>query len=293
MEYEIKLLTNEDAEYMEERIDEFDDAVLPPEPGAPEDEELILKVADEDGNTIAAFVAMIYTWGQLDDIAMWVDEAYRRQGLGSMLLREAEHIAKERGCYLSLLETFDFQAKGFCDKHGYSVCAEQGRSKGPTRYYMCKHLDKDLPDYMPKNNSAQKRFEIRRGTEEDVDLIFENLDEFNDSVVPPLHEYIRLNKKLVDRDGNMIAGIMAGIGGWDDGYVHLLWVDEPYRGQGLASYLLKECEREARENGADVLFVYARDWVADFYVKHGFTEYGAAEDFPKGHRSCRLKKLLQ
>ena len=117
-------------------------------------------------------------------------------------------------------------------------------------------------------------------------------NKFNDSVVPPLHGYIRLNKKLVDRDGNMIAGIMAGVGGWDDGYVHLLWVDEPCRGQGLASYLLKECEREARENGADVLFVYARDWVADFYGKHGFTEYGAAEDFPKGHRSCRLKKKL-
>ena len=125
-----------------------------------------------------------------------------------------------------------------------------------------------------------------------VPVIYDNLDEFNDSVCPPLHGYIRLNKKLVDRDGNMIAAIQAGIGGWDEGYVHLLWVDEPYRGQGLASYLLEECEREARENGADVLFVYARDWVADFYKKHGFTEYGAAEDFPKGHRSCRLKKLL-
>ena len=113
MEYEMKPFTNEDAEYMEERIDEFDDTVLPPEPGAPEDEELILKVEDEEGNTIAAFVAMIYTWGQLDDITMWVDEAYRRQGLGSMLLREAERIAKERGCYLSLLETFDSRPRAF------------------------------------------------------------------------------------------------------------------------------------------------------------------------------------
>ena len=36
MEYAVKPLTSEDAEYMEERIDEFDDGILPPEPDAPE-----------------------------------------------------------------------------------------------------------------------------------------------------------------------------------------------------------------------------------------------------------------
>lgn len=292
MKYEIKPLTNEDADYMEERIDEFDDGILPPEPDAPEDEYLVLMAEDNEGNLVAGLAAMIYNWGQLDDVALWVNEAYRKQGLGSALLRKAEHIAKERGCYLSLVETFDFQAKSFCDKQGYSVCAEQDRPKGPTCFYMQKRLDRDPQDNTPDSSSSQKRFEIKRGTDEDADFIYDNLDEFNDSVCPPLHGYIRMNKKLVDRDGNMIAAIQAGIGGWDEGYVHLLWVDEPYRGQGLASYLLEECEREARENGADVLFVYARDWVADFYRKHGFTEYGAAEDFPKGHRSCRLKKLL-
>ena len=37
MEYAVKPLTSEDAEYMEEKMDGSDDVILPPEPDAPED----------------------------------------------------------------------------------------------------------------------------------------------------------------------------------------------------------------------------------------------------------------
>lgn len=60
--------------------------------------------------------------------------------------------------------------------YSYSVCAEQDRPKGPTCFYMQKRLDRDPQDNMPDSSSSQKRFEINRGTDEDADFIYDNLD---------------------------------------------------------------------------------------------------------------------
>ena len=37
------------------------------------------------------------------------------------MLAEVESAAKEKGCYLIHLDTFDFQAKEFYEKQGYAV----------------------------------------------------------------------------------------------------------------------------------------------------------------------------
>ncbi len=52
---------------------------------------------------------------------LWVDEAHRGKGYGSILLEEVEKIAKEKECTLIHLDTFDFQAKDFYLKHGYEL----------------------------------------------------------------------------------------------------------------------------------------------------------------------------
>jgi hypothetical protein len=41
------------------------------------------------------------------------------------LLEAAEKEAQKRGCLQADLDTFDFQARGFCEKQGYSVYAAQ------------------------------------------------------------------------------------------------------------------------------------------------------------------------
>ncbi len=50
---------------------------------------------------------------------LWVEEAFRRQGMASALMREPERKARELGCCLAMVGTFDWQAKSFYDKHGY------------------------------------------------------------------------------------------------------------------------------------------------------------------------------
>ena len=72
---------------------------------------------------------------------LFVEEKYRGQDLGSILLARVERIAKEHGATLSHLDTFDFQAKDFYIKHGYEVFGVlDDCPKGHKRYYMKKVL---------------------------------------------------------------------------------------------------------------------------------------------------------
>ena len=69
-------------------------------------------------------------------------------------------------------------------------------------------------------------------------------------------------------------------------------VEKPYRKQGLGAFLFNEVEREAKENGAYVLFTYGCDWVLGFFEKNGFTARGELPDYPKGHTAYELEKRI-
>jgi GNAT superfamily N-acetyltransferase len=53
---------------------------------------------------------------------LWVDDRYRKQGVGSSLLASAEAIARKGGCRGVYLDTFTFQAPKFYERHGYREC---------------------------------------------------------------------------------------------------------------------------------------------------------------------------
>ncbi len=73
---------------------------------------------------------------------LFVEEKYRGQGFGSLLLAKVEKIAKEYSANLVHLDTFDFQAKDFYLKHGYEVFGVlDDCPKGHKRYYMTKVLE--------------------------------------------------------------------------------------------------------------------------------------------------------
>jgi N-acetylglutamate synthase-like GNAT family acetyltransferase len=98
-------------------------------------------VIKENGFSIAGIHAIIYLWKILFVDILFVSEAHRGKDLGSILLRKVEDEAKAMGAKLAHLDTLDFQAKGFYEKHGYEVfgvlddCPE-----GHQRYYMKKKL---------------------------------------------------------------------------------------------------------------------------------------------------------
>jgi GNAT superfamily N-acetyltransferase len=77
--------------------------------------------------------------GMLHVDLLWVRPERRGDGLGSRLLRLAEAEAQARGCTGAWLNTFDFQARPFYERHGYVVFGELGGfAGGHRRYFMSK-----------------------------------------------------------------------------------------------------------------------------------------------------------
>ena len=80
-------------------------------------------------------------WGILHVELLYVYDQYRGQGVASMLLDHVTKIARSHHCYLAHLDTFDFQAKDFYLKQGYSIFGVlENAPKGHSRYYMKKDL---------------------------------------------------------------------------------------------------------------------------------------------------------
>jgi GNAT superfamily N-acetyltransferase len=101
---------------MEDRLYEFNSAAT----GITDGEWLAIFVRDEDQRIVAGICGN--TWGGCAEIRQfWVEEARRKQGLGTRLLGAAEQEARRRGCRQMVLMTFSFQAPAFYAKHGFGV----------------------------------------------------------------------------------------------------------------------------------------------------------------------------
>lgn len=268
--YDILPCSDEEADRINEKADAFDSSRMPPIPDAPK-KEYVFKITDEEGTIIGGALLDIDEWKLADLDILWVDERYRRQGLGSMLIRRAEQTAREDGCRIMLLGTFDFQARPLYEKHGYRVYGViENYPQGHCNYSLMKRLDEPRSEYVPSNNAAADRFAAETGSKEDGELIVKDLVSYNDSRVPGKREIVSLNKKVLDENGNMIAGCWACVGEWNYGSINL-WVDEPYRRRGIGTRLLSEVEREAKENGAYLMFIALYEWQTDFFRKRGYS----------------------
>lgn len=94
-----------------------------------------------NGEVLAGINSLLYCWNCLYVDVLWVKEEYRKEGYGSILLNEVEKIAREKGCNLIHLDTFDFQAKDFYLIHGYEVFGVlDDCPMGHKRYYMKKNI---------------------------------------------------------------------------------------------------------------------------------------------------------
>ena len=83
-----------------------------------ESEPLNLYVEDEHGQLLAGLVAETFgNWLEIE--YLFVKEGLRGQGIGSQLLQQAECEAKKRNCRFSFVNTYQFQAPAFYQKHGY------------------------------------------------------------------------------------------------------------------------------------------------------------------------------
>lgn len=138
----------------------------------------------------------------------------------------------------------------------------------------------------------------------DLDLSYSTKDEqeeldcklgdFNFRQVPPTQAEIEVDLSLcLKKEGRIVAGINACMYAWYITYVHILYVDEGYRGQDLASQLLKRVEETAKAKGSKLIHLDTFSFQArDFYLKQGYEIFGTLDDCPKGHKRYYLKKVL-
>jgi len=97
-----------------------------------------LTVRDDHGALVAGLTGEVF-WNALNVHLLWVDEDYRHQSYGTLLLRPAEELAIKNGCDIMYLSTFDFQAPAFYARHGYSVIGELPNvPPGSRRQWLCK-----------------------------------------------------------------------------------------------------------------------------------------------------------
>ncbi|WP_462170873.1 GNAT family N-acetyltransferase [Pseudoalteromonas xiamenensis] len=95
---------------------------------------------DEQEQIIAGLSGMTFgNWLHIE--RLWVSDRLRGQGIGSELLQVVENEAIARGCRFALLDTLEFQAKPFYERHGYHV--EWVQTQYPLngqKYFMTKTL---------------------------------------------------------------------------------------------------------------------------------------------------------
>lgn len=131
--------TAQDIEFIDNKIVEFNNQQVPFTQSEPF---INLNYVIKDGDQIiAGITAAAYCWKILYISILWIDEAHRKQGLGSQLLEKVESEAKKIGCHLAHLDTFDFQAKDFYLKHGYAIFGVLDDCPiGHKKYFMKKRL---------------------------------------------------------------------------------------------------------------------------------------------------------
>lgn len=102
--------------------------------------DLTVVARDDSGQSVGAGLGETGR-GWLHISVVWVDEKFRRQRLGTQLVRAMESEALQRGCHAAYLDTFSYQAKPFYEKLGYEVFGTlDDYPLGHQRFYMRKTL---------------------------------------------------------------------------------------------------------------------------------------------------------
>ncbi len=102
-------------------------------------EEFAVTLKDEDGTVRGGITALAWA-GMLFIKWFWIDEALRGMGHGCALLAAAEEAGRARGCTAVYLDTFEFQARPFYEKHGYRLFGTLDYPAGFKRFYLQKAL---------------------------------------------------------------------------------------------------------------------------------------------------------
>jgi GNAT superfamily N-acetyltransferase len=100
---------------------------------------IAIAIEDAHGHAIGGLSgSTVYGWLFVE--LLFVPESLRGQGVGTELMRRAEAEAVARGCHSVWLDTFQFQARGFYERLGYTCFGELKNYPAGSRFFMSKRL---------------------------------------------------------------------------------------------------------------------------------------------------------
>ena len=129
-------LNEEQVEDIEERLEDFDESYITYKM----DGEIHIGIED-DGKLVAGLNAYITNFKILYVSTVFVDEEYRRKGLGARLMREMEKRAADMGVDTIRLDTFNWQGKEFYEALGYEAVGHyEHPGDGYSEYFFMKRI---------------------------------------------------------------------------------------------------------------------------------------------------------
>ncbi len=133
----IEILQNPDkalTDFLDDRIAEFNWANWEVSERLP----LAVQLKNKKGELIAGAAGRTFgNWLQLS--TLWVSEELRGQNMGSQILEAIEQAARERGCIMCIVDTLNFQAMPFYEKHAYKTqWIQENYPKTGCKYFMVK-----------------------------------------------------------------------------------------------------------------------------------------------------------
>jgi ribosomal protein S18 acetylase RimI-like enzyme len=102
--------------------------------------EFAFSVRSVTGEFVGGLLGLTH-WNHFFVSAVFVEEQFRREGIGRELLQRAEALALQQGCDAIYLDSMDFQAPGFYEKLGFKVFGKlEDYPPGHHRVYLVKRL---------------------------------------------------------------------------------------------------------------------------------------------------------
>lgn len=129
-------LTEEQAEEIETRLEAFDEEYITYKMNG------FIRIGMEDnGRLIAGLDACVTAFRILYVSTAFVDEEYRRKGVGEKLIREMEKRAAAMGVNTIRLDTFNWQGKEFYEALGYQSAGHYDNAEdGYSEYFFLKRI---------------------------------------------------------------------------------------------------------------------------------------------------------
>ena len=251
----------------------------------------VLIAADDEGRAtgFAELSIRAYAEGcETDRVAFlegwYVEPEARRHGVGRALVAAAERWAELQGCT-------EFASDAVIDN---IESASAHAALGFEEAVQIRCFRKPIVPTISRPVTAAG-IEIAEASPTDVtrirDEIKRGLMAFNVEHAGPAN-YQDLALTARDPSGGLVAGLYGNTA-WRWLFVDLLWVDTPFRRQGLGRRLLRAAEAAARARGCTRAYLDTFDFQArPFYEREGYVVFGTQDGYPPGHRKFYLGKVL-